>query len=350
MSRFPRLIQSNEPVSLHSIWVMLTAHQQGFDFYPHLPVDVFWVWWEWGAYVGVVGALALVAAVAVGWTPRLVSLKVAGICCVILSLGQSIWQLVHKLPLFSSQHLPARLLFLAILLLALVLAAAADVPWARFARRRPWAEAVALAVVTLFGIDLAMVARQSTVAPFRLAVPQVTPSAEFRQERAQRYAYGKPNVGPKLRDRYEWPARIIYPSMLANTGLAVCYGIPTEANHSQVIGSDEQRYRGLVFLASGAGRAEITRWTPNAITVHVTGAAAGDRLVYDMNADPGWRASGGPVESWQGLVSTRLTGGDEVVELSYWPPRLTVGLLLFGVTVVVVAGVVTRERRRRRAA
>ena len=102
----------------------------------------------------------------------------------------------------------------------------------------------------------------------------------------QHYVYGKPDVGPALRDRYEWPAKIIYPSMLANTGMVTCYGIPPEATHSEVIGSDERRYRGLVFL-TGAGRAEITRWTPNAITVHVTGAAPGERLVYDMNAGPG---------------------------------------------------------------
>ncbi|HEY4187849.1 MAG TPA: hypothetical protein VGP07_22430 [Polyangia bacterium] len=350
MSRFPRLIESNEPVSLHSIWIMLTAHQQGFDFYPHLPLQVFWVWWEWGAYVGLVGALALCAALAVGWTPRLVSLKVAAVCCVILSLGQSIWQLVHRLPLFSSQHMPARLLFLAILLLALVLAAAADIPWARFARRRRWAEAAALAVVTLYGLDLATVARQSTVAPFRLTVPPVAPSAEFRQERAQHYVYGKPDVGPKLRDRYEWPAKIIYPSMLANTGMVTCYGIPPQAAPSAVIGSDQPGYRGLAFLASGSGRAEVTRWRPSSVTVQVTGAAPGDRLVYDMNAAPGWRAAGAPTGSWQGLVSTKLARGDEVVELSYWPPGLSGGLLLFAATLVVLAVVLTRDRRRRRAA
>jgi hypothetical protein len=349
MSRFPRLTESNEPVSLHSIWIMLTAHQQGFDFYPHLPLRVFWVWWEWGAYVGVLGALALCAALAFGWTPRLVSLKVAAVCCVILSLGQSIWQLVHRLPLFSSQHLPARLLFLAILLLAVVLAAAADAPWARFASRRRWAEAVALAIVTLFGADLATVARQATVAPFRLAVPPVTRNAEFRQEKAQHYAYGKPDVGPALRDRYGWPAKIIYPSMLANTGMVTCYGVPLEATHSPVAGSEEPRYRGLVFLAGGAGRAEVTRWTPNAITVRVTGAAAGDRLVYDMNAEPGWRSAGAPAESWQGLVSTKLARGDEVVEISYWPPGLTGGLLVFAATIGVLAAVLLRERRRRRA-
>jgi hypothetical protein len=349
MKRYPRLIESNEPVSLHSIWIMLTAHQQGFDFYPHLPLRVFWVWWEWGAYVGVAGALALLAALAVGWTPRLVSLKVAAICCVILSLGQSIWSAVHRLPLFSSQHLPARILFLAILLLALVLAAAADAPWARFARRHRWAEAAALAVVTLYGIDLAVVSRQATVAPFRLEVPPVTPSAAFHQEKFQHYRYGKPEVGPALRDRYEWPAKIIYPSMLANTGMVTCYGVPPEFR-SGAIGSDEPGYRGLVFVAAGAGRAELLSFSPNAVAVRVTGAAPGDRLVYDTTFDPGWRAGGAATESWQGLVSTKLAGGDETVELRYRPTGLIPGLLLFALTGVVLGVVLGRERRRRRAA
>jgi len=347
MSRFPRLVASNEPVSLGSVWIMLTAHQQGFDFYPHLPLRVFWVWWEWGAYVGVAGALALIAALAVGWTPRLVSLKVAAICCVILSLGQAIWSLVHRLPLFSSQHLPARLLFLAVLLLALVLAAAANEPWARFARRHRWAETLGLAIVTLYGVDLAIVSRQATVAPFHLTVPPVARSPEFHQEKTQHYVYGKPAVGPALRDRYEWPAKIIYPSMRANTGMVTCYGIPLEATHSRVVGSDQPQYRGLVFLAGGAGRADLLRWRPNAITVHVTGAAPGDRLVYDMNADPGWRANAIPVESWQGLVAVPLRGGNETIELSYRPPGLIAGLLLFAATLTALAFILSRDRRRR---
>jgi hypothetical protein len=347
MSRFPRLIESNEPVSLQSVWVMLTAHQQGFDFYPHLPLRVFWVWWEWGAYVGVAGVLALVGALAVGWTPRLVAFKVAALACVVLSLGQSIWVLVHHLPLFSSQHLPARILFLAILLLALVLAAGVEERWARFARRRRWAEGAALAIVCLYGIDLATVSRQATVAPFRLEVPPVAPRGAFEQEKFQHYRYGKPAVGPELRDRYEWPAKIIYPSMLANTGMVTCYGIPLEAK-SNVVGRDQPDFRGLVSLASGSGRAEVIRWTPNAVTVRVTGASPGDRVVYDMNFDPGWRADGAPAESWHGLVGAKLTGGDQTVELSYRPYRLTTGLFAFAVTVVAVSLVLRRDRRRRK--
>ncbi len=346
MRRFPRLIESDDAISLASLWTMLTAHRQGFDFYPRLPVRVFWVWWEWGAYVGVAGALALAAAVAVGWSPRLVALKVAALVCVVLSLGQGIWTALHGLPVFSSQHLPARILFLAVLLLALVLAAAADAPWRRWAGRHRWAEVAALAVVCLYGLDLAAVARQATVAPFKLQVPPVTPSAEFRQERFQHYRYGKPVVPAAIRDRYEWPAKIIYPSMLANTGMVTCYGVPLEFK-SGVIGADQPGYRGLVFL-TGEGTATLARWTPNAVTVEVRGARSGARLVYDTSFDPGWRVNGQPAADWQGLVAGAIPAGDSTVELRYRPLGLVPGLLLFALTLAAWGGGAAWQRRRLR--
>jgi hypothetical protein len=333
MRRYPRLIDSDEPVSLRSVWIMLTAHQQGFDFYPHLPLRVFWVWWEWGAYVGVIGALALIAAVAVGWTPRLVALKIAALIAVVLALGQGIWTALHRLPVFSSQHLPARILFLVILLLALVLAAAADAPWRRWAGRHRWAEAAALGVVCLYGMDLAAVSRQATVAPFKLRIPEVTPAPAFRQERFQRFRYGKPDVPAAIRDRYEWPAKIIYPSMLANTGLVTCYGVPPEFR-SAVIGSDQPGYLGLTF-ADGPGRATLAAWSPNAVTVRVTGAGPGTRVVYDTSFDPGWRVAGRPAEDWRGLVAGAVPPGDSTVTIRYRPVGLIPGLLLFALTLAI---------------
>lgn len=331
MRRFPRLIESEDAVSLGAVWTMLTAHQQGFDFYPHLPVRVFWVWWEWGAYVGVVGALALSAALAVGWAPRLVALKLAALVCLVLSLGQAVWMAVHRLPVFSSQHLPARILFLAILLLALVLAAAAEVPWTRWAAGRRWAEAAALALVCAYGLDLAVVARQATVAPFKLQVPAVTRSPEFRQERFQHYRYGKPAAPAAIRDRYEWPAKIIYPSMLANTGMVTCYGVPPEFK-SAVIGSDQPGYPGLAFLAGG-GRATVVGWDPNGVTVRIDGAAPDARLVYDASFDPGWRVNGQPAEDRDGLVAGPVPPGDSVAQVRYRPVGLWPGLLLFALTI-----------------
>ena len=344
MRRFPRLVESDDAISLGSLWTVLTAHHQGFDFYPRLPVRVFWVWWEWGAYVGVAGALALAAAVVVGWSPRLLALKVAALVCVVLALGQGIWRALHQLPVFSSQHLPARILFLAILLLALVLAAAADAPWARWSGRHRWAEVGALAVVCLYGLDLAAVARQATVAPFKLQVPPVTPWPAFRQERFQHYRYGRPDVPEVIRDRYEWPAKIIYPSMLANTGMITCYGVPLEFK-SAVIGVDQPGYRGLVFL-TGTGTATLARWTPNAVMVGVRGAGPGDRIVYDTSFDPGWRVNGEPAEDRQGLVAGRVSQGDSTVEIRYRPVGLVAGLLLFIVTLAVWAVTLAWHRRR----
>lgn len=342
MRRFPRVIESDEPVSLASVWTMLTAHQQGFDFYPHLPLRVFWVWWEWGIYVGVAGALALVVALAVGWTPRLVALKVAALVCLVLALGQGIWTALHRLPVFSSQHIPARILFLVVLLLALVLVAALDAPWGRWAARHRWAEAAALALVCAYGVDLAVVARQGTVAPFKLDVPAVTPAPQFHQERFQHYRYGKPDVPAAIRDRYEWPAKIIYPSMLANTGMVTCYGVPAE-HKSAVLGSDQPGYAGPVFTAGG-GRATLAAWEPNGATARVEGAGPDTRVVYDANFDPGWRANGEPVEEWRGLVAARVPPGTSVVRFRYRPVGLLPGLLLFALT-VVVWGVALRVSR-----
>ena len=48
-----------------------------------------------------------------------------------------------------------------------------------------------------------------------------------------------------------------------------------------------------------------------------------------MNFDPGWRAAGAPAENWHGLVGAKVTGGDELVEISYRPKGLTAGLFLF---------------------
>jgi hypothetical protein len=133
--------------------------------------------------------------------------------------------------------------------------------------------------------------------------------------------------------------------MLANTGMVTCYGIPLEAK-SHVIGSDQPEYRGLAFLASGVGRVEVTRWTPNAVTLHVTGASPGDRVIYDMNFDPGWRAAGASAEDWHGLVGAKVASGDELVEFSYRPKGLTAGLILFVLTAIGQGLLLARERRQ----
>jgi hypothetical protein len=355
LARFPRLIASHEPMTLADLWVMLTAHDQSFGSHPLLPISFAWVWWEWGMYIGVAGVLALVAALATGLLPgsqrrALLWLRLAGTGCFLLALGQSAWQVVHALPYFRSQHVPSRLLWPGVLCLALALSGAIAEPWRRFAAARRWAEPALLVVIGLYGLDLAVVARQATAAPFRLGVPEVRRAPAFEQLARSPYAYAKPAITERrLRERYDWPAKIMYPTMLANQGVVRCYGVPPEVT-SAVTGRDQPGDRGLVYLASGRGEARVVDWTPNAVRVGVTGASPGDTLVYDMSFDAGWRADGRPALDWHGLVGAPVRDGGSVIELRYRPPGLAAGLLAFAATLIGLGGAILVGRRRRAAA
>ena len=227
LARFPRYIDTHEPMTLSDLWVMLTARNQSFEGHPLLAISFRWAWWEWGMYIGVAGVVALVSGLLAGRRPAVVALRLAGLLCILLALGQSIWLDVHARPVFRSQHIPSRLLFPGVLCLALALVGGIEDRWRRFAEGRRWAEPVLLGLVSLYAFDLAHVARQATRAPFRLEVPKVERAAAFAQVGRQPYAYGKPSVAdPRLRERYDWPAKIVYPTMLANEGLVRCYGVP----------------------------------------------------------------------------------------------------------------------------
>jgi hypothetical protein len=352
VGHFPRVIPSNEPIGLADLWVMLTGHTQSFGEHPILEIAFFWVWWEWGIYVGVAGVAALIAGVATGATGaarrELLWLRVAGLACFLLALGGTAWHLVHALPFFRSQHIPSRLLFPGVLCLFLALAGAVDAPWRRFAAARRWAEPALLALVTVYAIDLAIVARQATEAPFRLRVPAVERAPEFAQLQRQPWSYGKPDIARRsLRERYDWPAKITYPTMLANRGMVRCYGVPPEV-HSNVVGSDQPGYRGLAHLAGGPGVARVVDWTPNAVRVEVSGARPGDTLVYDMNFDDGWRADGKAALDTGGLVGARVESANATVDFRYRPPRLGAGLALCAVTLLGIASAAFVRRRRAR--
>ena len=245
--------------------------------------------------MGIGGVLALAAALASGLVPgpsrrELLWLRLAGLTCFLFALGQSVWQHAHDhLPYFKSQHIPSRLLLPGVLCLSLALVGAAAERWRRLAATRRWAEPLLVGLVGLYALDLAIVARQATDAPFRLQVPEVRRAPAFAQLARGPYRYGKPAVAERrLRERYDWPSRISYPTMLANQGLVRCYGVPLEVT-STVAGSDQPGYRGLAYLAGGQGAARVVDWTPNAVSVEISGARPGDMLIYDMNFDAGWR-------------------------------------------------------------
>jgi len=136
-------------------------------------------------------------------------------------------------------------------------------------------------------------------------------------------------------------------SMMANTGVINCYGVPRDKKRPpSALPVTHRRYRGQVYV-EGAGEASLQAWSPNGIEVAVRDAEQGAVLVYNMNHREGWRSDVGPVKAHRGLVSVAVPSGGSHVRLWYRPPRLGQGVGVAALTIIFLLGLGWRERRWR---
>src|SRR5262249_40315704 len=140
----------------------LTAREQGFFARP-APFSPYG-WHEWGMYISTAGALTLLVAVVVVQGKREGALKITRGLFFFLRFGgfhpRAPRPLRHKYaPVFRSQHVPSRFLYVAVLVFALV--AAAGLGRLLAARRRwfPWLDAAAALLVAVLAVDIGRVAQ-----------------------------------------------------------------------------------------------------------------------------------------------------------------------------------------------
>ena len=342
LSRAPRLIESKEVIGLKELVVMLTDPSQAYGRFPiRVPA---YGWHEWGLYVGPVFALCLVLGILFARGPREDSLKIVGILFVLLGFGafhrHSPWALLHHLPIFSSQHVPSRFHYPMILLLGLVFVAWAGRQLDRSLRRHPWLDWLVLAGVALVASDIAEVSARSIAQAFWMEPPD-------HIERSQLFEHHThPTVHYKRRD---WAPPILL-GMFANRGLIKCYGLDPNFDGVGAIAADAPDYPGRAYVTQGNGSAEVVEWSPNRVVLRVQGASPEALLVYNMNYDPSWSANGKPALDYHHSVAARLGGGNETVELSYFPRTFRWSLPLFALTAAGGIGVPCWWRRRRRRA
>jgi hypothetical protein len=125
-----------------------------------------------------------------------------------------------------------------------------------------------------------------------------------------------------------------------------------QKNHAPGLGARgraDPDYRGEAFVVEGRGQAVVTHWTPNEVTVEVSGARPGDHVAIDQNFDPGWAADGRAVMNLGDVAAARLQSGSEVVIFRYRPPWLWTGLLIFVSSVAGLAWYVRVARKLQRA-
>lgn len=321
----PRLIASRERLDLGAFVTLLTSREQGFFARP-APVRPYG-WHEWGMYVSAAG-LAILAAGFV-WVEgrRERALKVVGALLTLLGFGAfhpyAPWTLLHgHVPVFRSQHVPSRFLYPAVLTLALVAASGLG-RWVDRHRRVRWLDLVVTLAVALLAVDIALVARLPMKSAMWMVPPEIPRGRTFHFEHNPPFHYVKRDwAGPMLL------------SMMANTGVINCYGVPRDpARPPAALPVRHPRYRGEAYVAGG-GEAEIRRWSPNGVTVLVSDAAPGARLVYNMNYRDGWQSNVGAVSGHRGLVSVLLAEGTTEVRLWFRPPGLLAGLAIGLLTVL----------------
>jgi len=265
----PRLIESKERLDLGALVTLLTHPQQPFRSRP-APVRPYG-WHEWGMYISWAGLGILAVGVALVGGRRERVLKVVGLLFAVLGLGafhaQAPWSLLHQhLPVFRSQHVPSRFLYPAVLLLALVAAAGLGRLVER-RRRLPWLDAALAALVCLLAVDVARVAQQPMRDAMWMVPPDIPPDGSFHFEEQPPYHYRKRDwAGPMLL------------SMMANTGVLNCYGVPRkEGQKPAAIARGAPGYRGEVYV-EGGGEAEILHWSPSQVQVQVHGAQPAEGL------------------------------------------------------------------------
>ena len=329
MMRYPRKIDSTEAIDLGQLTEMLTNPNQSPA---QAPIAVpRWGWHEYGIYVGAWVVLAMVVGFVCARSRKTVALRVTGLVFLVLGMGafhlHAPWTLLHLMPVFSSQHVPSRFLFPAILLLMLVFAAFAGSYFDRLVASRGWVDLLLLIPVYGAALDIGSVGRKSTMHSFYMEAPPIQPNPEFHHQIVSPYNY-VPG---------DWAGASLL-ATFANVGIIGSYGLP--ALEPGAISTGTPEYRGEAYFAgaSGAGGARVVHWTPNTATVEYYGAPPGAVLVYNMNFDPSWRADGRPAIDYRHAVATVTPGGAGRVVFSYYPRALNWGLAVFALTLALAFG------------
>lgn len=336
----PRLVPSTESIGLNVLWQALTAVGQTPASHP-APVPQ-WGWHEYGMYIGQVPALLLALGLCWPAPRRELALRLAGVLALALGFGAfhelAPWTLLHQVSLFKSQHVPTRWLYPAVLLLGVTTAAVVG----RALERAPWRSQLELGLLAgclLLAIDIG---RQSSVPlerAFWMKPRAVAESARFEQHE---------RVPRALQYRHRDYAPEALPALRAGVGVLECtlhaslniWAPRAPSGRPFGMGArgvESKLYRGEVFTESGAGRASIVAFSPSQISVEVSGARAGERLILNQNFDPGWSVNGQATEAFQDLVSVRLSGPAERLTFHFWPRGLSAGLVALLVTLLALA-------------
>jgi hypothetical protein len=351
LARFPRFTDSPEYLDLGMFVALLTSRDQDVHSQP-APTPM-WGWHEYGMYIGGIPFVLLFVGMFVARSERSSALKWTAVVLIALGFGSfhpyAPWTLLHKVPIFKSQHVPSRWLYPALLVTATVTAAAFERLMTRTGWVRSWFEMAALVAVGTIASDVAKVAQLPLVNALIRPPPAVEESVgEFRTE-----IHTPPEIESAGRD---W-APTALPAEIANIGTTDCgtfgafHNVYRDHNgHAPGLGAKgrgDPAYRGEVYVVEGDGKVEMTKWSPNEMVVEIVGAKAGDHVSLNQNYDAGWLANGSAAYNSSDVVTAVINSSNETVVFRYRPRLWWPGVGIFAVTVFGLGWSGWRLRRSR---
>jgi hypothetical protein len=357
MRRFPRLVPSRETVDPVTWLRLFTSGSSDRERWPVPELD--YGYHEYGIYIGTLGVAVLLYGLYCVWrttrsdakapepenarTHR-IALTTIGIFFMASSQLVGPWFLLHKLPVFASQHVPMRFMYPALMCLACVSAEGLESVPERASKFFPVG-------LLLMSLGIAFESHASLASMFTLALPAHQAPRAFAQTRRAQFRYGP----PAGRTAINGPSTLV--SRMENQGVldtsTFDMGGARNADGSWIAraplqgarGSDEPDYRGEVFT-EGLGTATITAWSPNEVTVEIVGGDRDTRVMLNQNWDAGWTANGIASTPWVDLVSV-LPGTQTRVVFRYRPRTFSLGCVLAGIALFsILAGLFLRKRKR----
>lgn len=314
--------------------------------------------WETGAYIGITVVVLYILSFSLFRKQR--SLILVSLFMLLLAMGNfatfSPWNILHKLPLFSSFHVPTRVLIVFNFSLALLVGLflekmrnASDrrvsfIVWGMvlfigadlfLLSHSIFGEAAKTKNESVFGANFKVVQLKREL--YRVAPTQSTglgrsvasvhlPFSQIRIPGLERFVHGG------YSDQYL--------PLLKNQGVIDAYE-PIQFAHNARAVTDAD-YRGEYYL-SGAGELMQLSWSPNRLVFHVNLPEEG-RLMINQNYSTGWHSSSGVVTNSNGLLAVNLSAGEHDVELFYLPYSFVIGVVVLLATLSGIVIVIRKSR------
>ena len=284
-------------------------------------------WDENGAYIGLISLVLFLIGIPLLWKKHW-PLILTSLTFLWLSFGNrapiSLWNFFQLFPVWNMVSSASRSIIIFIFCLAIIDGLTLQKLCQLFQKKIKYKQKIKFVIflIVFFVVfDLILVNGQVLKDAFIIPPLNIAPNEEFYQS-IKHYKYSN------LTLMYD------YPNFLRNEGKIIAYfEIPTKY---YAVPRESEGYKGEVYLQNVKEKASYAYWSPNKLMVNVNVSDVG-YVVINQNYDKGWKTKNNrKVESFNGLISTKVYPEDKQITFYYLPWSFVVGAIISLTSVIVI--------------